>query len=803
MDIQDQIRLEEELYSTGVERYTAGVDKAVEQAREQDTGYGTRILDHLLVPISSGLAEFIAGSAAAKHGKYRKLLKGADPHVLAFIGLKTLLSSLSTPSPATRVCMQIGKNIEDELRFAAFKEFSPDYFASLMRDFSSKNTRSYRHMRNVLSVTSNKKGFVWKAWSKDIQLGIGAAILEQVRQHSDLLRVTRERLRATKTALVIHPSDEAAEWIASYNAYTSGLHPYTKPCVVPPDDWTSIDAGGYWSERMRMRTPLIKGLNTEQTEVVRTHDMPEVLTAVNTLQRTAWKINTRVLDTVQAVWSSSNPVGLPNKDPIEVPRFKVDIPPADMDTQTLSEFNEWKAEARRLYTEEASRRGKAFEVSRVLSMAQSYREHEKLWFVYQCDFRGRTYASSAGVNPQGSDFNRALLTFSEGKPLGQNGMFWLAVHGANTYGVDKVSFDDRVDWAMQNIDAIHATAADPVGSKEFWGNADKPYMFLAFCLEFSQAVDNPQDFISHLPVGMDGSCNGLQNLSALLRDSVGGAATNLTSQDVPADIYQEVADKCLENLHSTKYEDSKAWLSFAKKHGGINRKLTKRAVMTLPYGCTKYSCVQFVYDALMEIDPTFFEYPNRAAGAFADVLWKSMGEVVVAAREAMSWLQKVATVTAHKNLPVWWTNPVGFPVYQVRYKSTRLKVKTCLMGGAQLSLRKERKTLDPSKQEYGIAPNFVHSLDSAHMMLVVNASIDYGITSFSVIHDDFGTHASDVDKFRDIIRQAFVYMYKEFAPLQDLYVSLLSLLEEDTIPYLPKEGDLNIEEVLESEYFFS
>src|SRR5204863_4625565 len=51
-----------------------------------------------------------------------------------------------------------------------------------------------------------------------------------------------------------------------------------------------------------------------------------------------------------------------------------------------------------------------------------------------------------------------------------------------------------------------------------------------------------RDFRSHLPVSMDGTCNGYQHLSALGRDPIGGRATNLVPANEPQDIYQEVAD---------------------------------------------------------------------------------------------------------------------------------------------------------------------------------------------------------------------------------------------------------------------
>ena len=67
----------------------------------------------------------------------------------------------------------------------------------------------------------------------------------------------------------------------------------------------------------------------------------------------------------------------------------------------------------------------------------------------------------------------------------------------------------------------------------------------------------------------------------MLRDTIGGKATNLTPEDVPQDIYQMVADVVLKKVkedaqHGVPY--SKEWVSF-----GIDRKITKRPVMVVPY----------------------------------------------------------------------------------------------------------------------------------------------------------------------------------------------------------------------------
>ena len=93
--------------------------------------------------------------------------------------------------------------------------------------------------------------------------------------------------------------------------------------------------------------------------------------------------------------------------------------------------------------------------------------------------------------------------------------------------------------------------------------------------------------MSKLPVCLDGSNNGLQHFSAMLRDTIGGKATNLTPEVIPQDIYQMVADVVQEKVQEDGKSGvpySKEWITF-----GIDRKITKRPVMVVPYGGTRFS----------------------------------------------------------------------------------------------------------------------------------------------------------------------------------------------------------------------
>jgi DNA-directed RNA polymerase len=131
-----------------------------------------------------------------------------------------------------------------------------------------------------------------------------------------------------------------------------------------------------------------------------------------------------------------------------------------------------------------------------------------------------------------------MLTFSEAKPLGKRGLYWLQVHLANFAGKDKMSFDDRAKYVDDNMENVRESVRDPFSGNKWWMELDNPFQGLATCREIVHAIDsgNPETYMCCLPVHMDGSCNGLQHYAAIGRDTVGGKAVNLLESDGPEDV---------------------------------------------------------------------------------------------------------------------------------------------------------------------------------------------------------------------------------------------------------------------------
>lgn len=168
---------------------------------------------------------------------------------------------------------------------------------------------------------------------------------------------------------------------------------------------------------------------------------------------------------------------------------------------------------------------------------------------------GRIYPNTAFLHEQGSDNAKGLLLFANGTTIGEEGFYWLLLHGSNTWGNDKVSLDDRVEFCLQNYDLFVQYATDPY-SYTGWTKADKPFSFLAFCneirllQEWCDAGNEQEDFISHLPLFIDGSNNGSQHLVAMAKDEKLAPYVNLTPSELPGDLYALVAEKVWKRLEA-------------------------------------------------------------------------------------------------------------------------------------------------------------------------------------------------------------------------------------------------------------
>ena len=119
----------------------------------------------------------------------------------------------------------------------------------------------------------------------------------------------------------------------------------------------------------------------------------------------------------------------------------------------------------------------------------------------------------------------------------------------------------------------------------------------------------------------------------------------------------------------------------------------------------------------------------------------------------------------------------------------------------------EGKAINKKKSINGIAPNFVHACDAAHLMRVVIRAASEGIKNLATVHDSFGCLAPRANRSRQIIREEFVRMYEEHDVLAEILEQARNDLSKQqnkkALPKLPPYGLLDIKEVLKADYAFA
>ena len=814
--IDVQLRLESEMTQHGIDRYMRTVSDAKAKGSEDKLSAAQTLMTHhtekMVNAITGWLEEGATGKAMNRNIAY-KYLKDMDPKVVAFITLKKLLGRMSTPVMVQRAARELGTALEDESKLTAVREEEKKTYESILRGAKKRVSDHYKRM---YAMRRADEAVELDMWPEVDRMHVGMKLIDLAIETLGWFSVETRLVGKNNTQKLLVAAPELVEQMDANHNMTAMLRPVYEPMVVQPRDWTTPHDGGYLSSNIRP-IKLVKISSKGYYEELAHTEMPVVYSAVNALQSTAWQVNTQILEILKEVWELGHDVaGLPSRLGQEIPSK-----PFDIDTNEDAR-TEWRHAAAKVYQSNTEERSKRLSVVFSIDVATRYCEFPRIYMPYQLDFRGRIYAVPA-FNPQGPDHMKALLRFTYGKPLGANGAQWLAMHGANVAGYDKHSLEERVQWVLDHEDAIIACAADPFSNPE-WRTTldgqkiDKPWQFLAFALEWKGYREVGDSFVSKIPVALDGSCSGLQHFSAMLRDQIGGKAVNLVPSDTPRDVYGLVAGKVIDSLidqvlskSSPEWEYAQQWLTF-----GVDRKTTKRSVMTLAYGSRQYGFKdQLMTDVLepalkvCQREGTVFPFEGdgfKAASFMAAEIWKAVTKTLVKSVEAMNWLQKAASAVSGEGLPIRWSTPVGFPVMQAYWDMKSRRIDTALQGRIQVVMQSATDKLDARKQANGISPNFIHSCDAAHMMLTTVRATQENIKSFAMIHDSFGTTAAETEDLFRIVRESFVEMYTDMDVLDNFRGEIVRQLSDEAVeslPELPARGLLDLSGVLDSRFCFA
>lgn len=757
----------------------------------------------------------------------------------------------------SRVAYHAGDNIQREAEVEDFiqkeeVEGKDNARCSMDLGISQRVALSYKkiYARNRM----NKNGYSGLRWTKADVVALGSKLIEAVVYGSGYWKMQTRQVDNKALMCITMTGWFKTAWESNVDKLVDRAVSYL-PMVIPPVPWTTPYDGGYYG-RSRLGTKLIRfdgdtgsAFAKRYSNLLTRVELSRVYKALNAMQETPFVINSFVLEVMQKLKESGGDFGgIPRMEPYDT------LPELPAST-TEEELKAHKKKLVGIYKAEAARKSRALRFLITLATAEKFKKYERIYFPWNIDYRGRCYPIPTALSPQGDDISKSLLLFANGTPIKEVDIKWLTIHGANLAGHDKVPFEERTKWILDNSENIIESANDPLGNKWWYevSKGDYPLEFLAFCDEWSRLMQYKKDhgtadgFVSRLPLAFDGTCSGLQHFSALLRDEVGGHAVNLVPSDKVQDIYSIVAEK----VNKVLTEDAKSGIGDSPKHDkktgevlkdstgntlvcygtktlaqnwmtfnrmkfnqdGITRKVCKRSVMTLAYGSKQYGFKENLLEDILK--PFEQEHPDdfpflsktQAAVYMAKLIWDAVGLTVIKAVEGMSWLQTIAKLISKGDEVVTWFTPNGLPVQQ-NYLKEKTRVIKVRFGGGRVRLYTQEATdeVDGRAQANGVSPNFIHSMDATHLQRVVGAEKDLGNNNFMMIHDSFGTDAGHAGELYTTIRHEFVKLYSDHNYLEDFFENVKHLIPEDelsNVPPIPSFGKLAIQDVVDSEFCFA
>ncbi|XP_045774865.1 DNA-directed RNA polymerase, mitochondrial isoform X2 [Maniola jurtina] len=606
------------------------------------------------------------------------------------------------------------------------------------------------------------------------------------------------------------------------------------PTRAPPAPWLAPTANGAYllTATPLVRMPYFVMAQTKRLEEAPPASLYPVLDSLNQLGEVPWRINQPVLDLQMKIFRSGGDKKLdipPPSSSLNLSQWTAtgdqrpvagDHSPGGDHGKASGDHSPANALRRRVAINRARAEMHSLWCDALykLSLANHYRDRI-FWLPHNMDFRGRVYAVGPHVSVLGADAARSLLQLAQQRPLGPRGLSWLKLHAINLTGTKKRStVAERLAYADSIIDKILDSADNPLNGQGWWKKSEEPWQTLACCMEIANAMrsPNPEEYMCGFPVHQDGSCNGLQHYAALGGDAVGAAAVNLAPRDKPQDVYSEIAAL----VESMRVRDAAAGVPAAViLENFVRRKVIKQTVMTTVYGVTKFGARLQIAKQLKDID----DFPKDQVWPCSQYLtsrtFDSLREMFSSTKLIQDWFTDCAKVISGVcGESVEWVTPLGLPVLQPYYRRGPPTNNSAQHSpAAPVDLHQRPCTM---KQRNAFPPNFIHSLDSSHMMLTA-LHCEAAAVTFVSVHDCFWTHPDTVDQMNQICREQFVALHSQpiLENLSEFLVKRYSYpeseLEDGTIgaankervnallKKVPEKGDFDINSVLDSVYFFS
>ena len=772
--IAEQVQLERDAIASGLKKLRKQTYDLESKDYASATIYGVASIDSLLPVVTQRIEETVnrikEGKIGAAFKEIHQYLSDVEPMVAAAITCKVVFDRVFSvdekASNLVDVCAYIGQALENECQMRHYEASAPGLLRHVKENYWHRSCGTQQRLTTVKTFMNRYNVKPWVSWGSKNRVRLGGWLLDCLMESSGWFTKYNHR-EGRKTTHKVVPTPEFMKIKDQVIANSELFSPEAWAMLIEPNNWEHDRPGGYLLNEVMRGHDFVRRGDHHLIQGELCYDF------INTIQKVGYTLNPVVVSVARTLYERHTTVGK------FIPMWVEEEPPKPPD---IEDNDESRKSYRRLKAEWHNRMNdnaqKCVRTRKIMEAVERYSNVEVFYLPWSFDYRGRAYPIPAYLTPHDTDFGKSLLKFHREAFMTPEAEDWLAFQVATTYGLDKETIHNRLSWARDNTPLIERVASDPIGNIGDWERADEPWQFLAACDEYYHCCVLCDRQYTNLPIATDATCSGLQILSGLARDKSTAELVNVVPSDKPQDAYQVIADISRPNcpVHLQHY---------------IDRKVTKRAVMTIPYNAKAYSNREYIREAFKEKD---IDIDKDDLTVVVKAVRDAMDVLVPGPMSVMKWIEtEVAKVINRGEESITWTTPSGFVVTQRLMKVKTQQVDLQLLGRCRINVAVgELDQVDLNKHKNCTAPNLIHSLDASLLHIAAtrfNAPI-------ALIHDSVLCRATDMGILSSVVRETYMHLFAE----QDYLTDFAEQIGAETEP--PIIGDLEPSSVIESTYFF-
>ena len=770
--IEQQVKLERDQISQGLKRLRKNTSQLEEKSYASATVYGIASIDTLLPLVVDQIKDTTNRIKEGKTGRsfkeIQKYLADLEPLAAAAIACKITFDKVFSykegSNQVVKVCEAIGTAVENECQMRHYELKAPGLLNVLKENYWHRSIGTQQKIVVIQTLMNRYEVEPWVKWGVSNRVKLGTWLLDCIMVTSgwfykDMRQEGRRRVN------YVMPT---AEFLAIKDKVMQDSElfaPLAWPMLIEPNDWGEKPGGYLLNEVMRGHEMVRRG-----NQGCIQGETPTSF--LNKVQKVGYQLNTFTVNVAEQLGEKGVQIGK------FIPIVEMSLPPKPPD---IAENKVARKRYRRAAAEVMNKNANAFRRScrtrMTMEAVRKFRDKE-FFIPWSFDYRGRAYPIPAFLTPQDTDFGKSLIRFSNESVITAKGIEWLSFQCATTYGLDKATWEERLQWTRDNLFTVTAVAEDPIDNKGLWEIAEEPWQFLSACDEYYHCCIVKDRNTTGLPVATDATCSGLQILAGLAMDKKTAQLVNVLPSERPQDAYKVVAEVSKWNIPDRLRE---IW----------DRKCVKRTVMTIPYNAKPFSNRTYIRDALLEKG---IEIDKDELTQTVQAVRDAMHNVVPGPMSVMKWIEdEVAKAITRGVEELKWVTPSGFIVHQRIMKKKVERLQLQLLGKCELQVATdETDKVDRARHKAATAPNLIHSLDAS----LLHLSVQRFDSPIALIHDSVLCRATDMSILSSLVRETYMELFAE----QDYLTDFASQIGAESEP--PIIGDLEPSNVIDSTYFF-